>query len=68
MNRMFPIAFIVSQQQMRRSLVGAAASDPAVAARGRHARRATQAQSASRVGADRSGSSYTCGREKTQTA
>ena len=68
MNRMFPIAFIVSQQQMRRSLVGAAATDPGVPARSRHVRRATKAQPASRLSADRSRSSYSCGGEKTRTA
>ena len=33
MNRMNPLAFIVSQNQMRRALIGACATDPVVAER-----------------------------------
>jgi hypothetical protein len=35
---MFPIAYVVSQSQMRRSLVGALATDPVVPERPRRAR------------------------------
>jgi hypothetical protein len=66
--RMLPIASILSQQQMRRSLVGAAASDPVVTARRRDTGRATQATAAGRVTADRSGFPHSCAREKPQTA
>ena len=33
MNRMNPLAFIVGQNQMRRALIGACATDPVVAER-----------------------------------
>jgi hypothetical protein len=67
-DRMLPIALIISQQEMHRSLVGAVASDPVVLARTRHARRATPTRQASRARDERGASPYSCARENTQTA
>ncbi len=44
--RMFPIAYVVSHNQMRRSLAGALATDPIVPERRRRARRTTRAHAA----------------------
>jgi hypothetical protein len=44
--RMFPITYLLSQHQMRRSLVGARATDPVVPERRRPTRRPVRAHAA----------------------
>jgi hypothetical protein len=44
--RMFPIAYVISYNQMRRSLVGALATDPIVPEPRRRTRRPTRAHAA----------------------
>jgi len=50
-DRMFPIACLLSQTQMRRSLVGAVATDPVVAERRPRTRRPTRQTTPANAGA-----------------